>query len=57
MFTRFEAPGASVAGVGAEYRRHILEPGGTADADVLIQRFLGREPTADAFLRELGISA
>ncbi|MXX80707.1 MAG: Zn-dependent oligopeptidase [Chloroflexi bacterium] len=56
MFTRFEAPGASVAGVGAEYRRHILEPGGTADADQLIHRFLGREPDADAFLRELGLS-
>ena len=55
MFTRFEAPGASVAGVGAEYREHILEPGGTADADALIQRFLGREPNADAFLRELGL--
>ena len=57
MFTRFEAPGASVAGVGAEYRRHILEPGGTADADDLIQRFLGREPNPEAFLRELGLSA
>ncbi len=56
MFTRFEAPGASVAGVGAEYRQHILEPGGTADADQLIYRFLGREPNADAFLRELGLS-
>ncbi|MCY3567288.1 MAG: Zn-dependent oligopeptidase [Chloroflexi bacterium] len=56
MFTRFEAPGASVAGVGAEYRRHILEPGGTADADQLIHRFLGREPNADAFLRELGLA-
>lgn len=55
MFTRFEAPGASVAGVGAEYRQHILEPGGTADADQLIYRFLGREPNADAFLRELGL--
>ena len=57
MFTRFEAPGASVAGVGAEYRRHILEPGGTADAAMLIQRFLGREPNAEAFLRELGLSS
>ena len=56
MFTRFEAPGASVAGVGAEYRQHILEPGGTADADRLIYRFLGREPNADAFLRELGLA-
>ena len=56
MFTRFEAPGASVSRVGAEYRQHILEPGGTADADQLILRFLGREPNADAFLRELGLS-
>ena len=56
MFTRFEAPGASVSSVGAEYRQHILEPGGTADADQLILRFLGREPNADAFLRELGLS-
>ncbi|MDE2744893.1 MAG: Zn-dependent oligopeptidase [Chloroflexota bacterium] len=56
MFTRFEAPGASVSSVGAEYRRHILEPGGTADADQLIHRFLGREPNADAFLRELGLA-
>ena len=56
MFTRFEEPGASVSAVGAEYRQHILEPGGTADADQLIQRFLGREPNADAFLRELGLS-
>ena len=55
MFTRFEAPDASVASIGAEYRRQILEPGGTADADQLIRRFLGREPNADAFLRELGL--
>ena len=55
MFTRFEAPGASVSSVGAEYRQHILEPGGTADAEHLIQQFLGREPNADAFLRELGL--
>ncbi|MXX47601.1 MAG: Zn-dependent oligopeptidase [Chloroflexi bacterium] len=56
MFTRFEEPGASVSTVGAEYRQHILEPGGTADADQLIHRFLGREPNADAFLRELGLA-
>ncbi len=56
MFTRFEAPGASVQTVGGEYRREILEPGGTADADELIRRFLGREPNSDAFLRELGLA-
>ncbi len=57
MFTRFEASGASVSSVGADYRRHILEPGGSADADQLIRRFLGREPNADAFLRELGLES
>ena len=55
MFTRFEAPGASVATVGREYRERILEPGGTQDGDQLVRSFLGREPTPDAFLRELGL--
>ena len=55
MFTRFEQPGASVAAVGREYRTGILELGGTKDAEELIRNFLGREPNADAFLRELGL--
>ncbi len=55
MFTRFEAPSASMASVGSDYRRHILEPGGSVDAELQIRRFLGREPNADAFLREIGI--
>ncbi len=56
MFTRFEEPGASVAAVGREYRTGILELGGTKDAEELVKSFLGREPNADAFLRELGLS-
>ncbi|MBM3139406.1 MAG: Zn-dependent oligopeptidase [Chloroflexi bacterium] len=54
MFTRFEGapdPGA----VGADYRRVILERGGTRDAAELIREFLGREPRNDAFLREIGL--
>ena len=55
MFTRFET--GEMETVGSEYRRKILEPGGTSDADQLVRNFLGREPTSDAFLRDLGLDA
>jgi thimet oligopeptidase len=53
MFTRFE--GDDVDAVGRDYRRVILESGGTRDAADLIREFLGREPRNDAFLREIGL--
>ena len=53
MFTRFET--ADLESVGTEYRTQILEPGGTQDADHLVKTFLGRAPTPDAFLRDLGL--
>ena len=42
---------------GLEYRRKILEPGGTRDAAELLKDFLGREPRKDAFLKLLGLEA
>ena len=53
MFTKFE--NGEMESVGAEYRQQILEPGGTQDADQLVRNFLGREPTPDAFLQDLGL--
>ena len=54
MFTRFE--GAADPGVvGGDYRRLILEAGGTKDGDVLVREFLGRDPSPAAFLRDLGL--
>ena len=35
--------------VGRRYRDTILAPGGTADAADLVERFLGRPTTFDAF--------
>jgi thimet oligopeptidase len=57
MFSRFEEEGVTSPAVGAEYRRLILERGGTADGGDLLRDFLGREPNDRAFLRHLGIEA
>jgi thimet oligopeptidase len=55
MFTRFEQDGPLSETLGRQYREAILEPGGGEDGDVLLRRFLSREPSTDAFLRELGL--
>src|SRR5690606_41863288 len=55
MFTRFSREGLKNAEAGIAYRQAILEPGGTEDPMILIQRFLGREPNQKAFLRNLGL--
>ena len=52
MFTRFEADGLAA---GADYRRLILESGGTTDAEEMVRAFLGREPRNEAFLRDIGL--
>jgi thimet oligopeptidase len=56
MFGRFAREGVVSPEVGAEYRRCILEPGGTRDADELVRTFLGREPNTDEYLRLRGIA-
>ena len=55
MFSRFEQEGVTSPAVGADYRREILEPNGSDDAAALLRRFLGREPSNAAFLRQLGL--
>lgn len=55
MFTRFEKAGLFDKKVGADYRKWILEPGGTVNPKELISSFLGRKPNMDAFFRDLGI--
>ena len=57
MFGRFAREGVRSPAVGAEYRREILEPNGTRDADDLVMAFLGREPSNAEFLRLRGMTA
>ena len=56
MFGRFQREGILSPSVGAEYRRQILEPSGTRDADDLVRAFLGRESSNEAFLRMRGMA-
>ena len=56
MFTRFEDAGLDDPALGREYRRLILERGGSLDGGRLVRDFLGRDPTPDAFLRHLGLA-
>lgn len=55
MYTRFEAAGPLDPVTGADYRRTVLQPGGTVDGDQIVRDFLGREPSSAAFLREIGL--
>jgi thimet oligopeptidase len=57
MFSRFEEEGVLSPEVGGAYRREILEPGGTRSGLEHLTAFLGREPAADAFLRNIGVVA
>jgi len=56
MFGRFAREGVLSPVVGADYRREILEPNGSRDADELVRAFLGREPSNAEFLRLRGMS-
>ena len=55
MYSRFQAEGPLNPKVGMEYRSAILEQGGTKDADDLLIEFLGRAPTNEAFLANMGL--
>jgi thimet oligopeptidase len=53
MFTVFQKGGLENPVVGARYRKYILQPGGSVEPDQLLRDFLGREPSYDAFYKEL----
>ena len=55
MFSRFQEEGITSAEVGAAYRRDVLASGGSRDAIDHLRAFLGREPSSEAFLRNLGL--
>jgi thimet oligopeptidase len=56
IFSRFEKEGILSPAVGGDYRRFILEKGGSEDEEQLLIQFLGRKPDEAAFLRSLGVT-
>ncbi|KAJ1937720.1 metalloendopeptidase [Linderina macrospora] len=53
--SRFLEDGVTNASTGMDYRREILAPGSSRDAMVNLEKFLGRKPTNEAFLKEVGL--
>jgi len=51
MFSEFEKNGLLNTKIAKRYRREVLEPGGSLDAADLVENFLGRPYTFDAFAR------
>ena len=49
LFTEFQKHGVRDPQVAARYRQTVLEPGGSQDANVLIETFLGRPLSLEAF--------
>lgn len=56
LFTRFEKNGVMSPVTGMAYRHDVLEPGGLREPDALLQTFLGRPLSYDAFYRSLGLT-
>ncbi len=55
-FSRFESEGIFNPKTGADFLKHILSKGGSAEFGQLFFNFMGREPNQVAFLKHKGIA-
>ncbi|HEV2600882.1 MAG TPA: M3 family metallopeptidase [Candidatus Babeliales bacterium] len=55
LFEQIKKQGLLNSVIGKKYIREILQPGGSKDPNELLYNFLGRQPSQDAFFKDLGI--
>jgi thimet oligopeptidase len=53
MFARFEREGVRNPAVARDYRQKVLAPGGAMPAAALVEGFLGRPPSLEAYRARL----
>jgi thimet oligopeptidase len=57
LFTRFEKEGMMNPKTAADYRAAVLAPGGSDDEAKMVERFLGRAPSDEAYKRFLSVKS
>ena len=55
LYTRFKEEGAQSTSAGLDYRRIILEPGNDIPEMELVEKYLKRKTTPEAFIKGLGL--
>lgn len=55
MATVFEKEGYFNRDAGLKLRREVYEPGGSRDVSESVEKFLGRKPSTEPFLKKLGV--
>lgn len=56
LFYEIKRAGLDSQQVGQRYQKMVLEPGGSKDPNELLETFLGRNPSTDAFFADLGLT-
>jgi len=56
LFSIIKEQGLLDPEIGERYMQQVIGQGGSVDPNILIENFLGREPSGDSFLRDIGVS-
>lgn len=57
LFSEIQKVGLLNPAIGTKYASIILGNGGSVDPNVLLEQFLGRAPSVDAFITDMGLTA
>lgn len=55
LFYEIKKHGLLNPAIGKKYEMEVLGKGGSEDPNILLKKFLGREPNQEAFLKDLGL--